>query len=803
MAPNYVGHFTQNIYLIDRCFYFTLKGVIEIAKSRIAGITIQLDSDTKPLDKALQGVNKRSRDLQSELNDVQRLLKFNPGNTELLAQQQELLGRQVENTADKLGQLRRAQAQVEQQFQNGDIGEAQYRAFRRELTETESRMQHFESRLQTTQQESRQLGRSLEEAGNKMKGFGNGMKNVGGTMSASVTAPILGGLALVTKGTEEFRQDLARLENNAEMAGVSSDGLGKAFQRLSGISEETDSNVEALSNLMATPLDEQGMLEALDALSGGMLKFPDTMKIEGLADGLQETLATGKAIGPFAELLERMGVDIDTFNDGLAKANENGTTQDYVLQALADTGLAKVNDKYRENNEELVKSREASVNFQQAMAQLGETLTPIVTAITEKVTELVNWFNQLSPTGQKVVLVVLGIAAALGPLLIIIGSVISIIGGLTAAAGALGIGLLPLVGIVAGVIAGIAALIAIGIALYKNWDEVKTYAIKIWGEIKVLLMATWEVIKAGAKNIWSSIKDFFSSIWNGIKSIFNSVIDSIVNFVKSSWNNLKTTTTDRFNAIKSTISNIWNGIKSFFNAVVNSIVSFVKGKWNNLKSNTSSIFNSVKSIITSIWNSIKSFFTSTLSNIISTVRSRFSSMVSTVRNKMNDVKSKVQDGINRVKSFLSGIDLSQMGKDMIQGLINGIGSMAKNLVRKAKGVVNGAIEGAKNLLGIASPSRVFMEIGEYTGEGMAIGMDKAGAMVQRSSRKMADAAIPNLKTPSFGEPSLTGDLSKMIQNSPIVKVYIDGQELKEMTFDYVEERQYLNTQSNLLARGIR
>jgi phage-related minor tail protein len=772
-----------------------------VAKN-IKGITIEIDGQVTGLNKALQGVNKQSRSLQSELRDVDKLLKFSPGNLELIEQKQKLLGDQVATTADKLNKLKSAQQQVEQQFRSGKIGAEQYRAFKREITESESKLGHYRSQLskvESQQKEAsssvRKLGKAFKEAGTKAKEFGSEVgKGLGGAGAAGAAA--VGGLVA---GMQEYNQDLARLKTNASAAGQDLGLVEDAFMKITEVTGETDSAVETVSNLLASGFNDNQLAGVIEQINGAAIKFSDTLKTEGIADGLQETFASGEAIGPFAELLERSGVDIDTFNTKLQEAQAKGEGANFIMKTLAEQGFGDVYNKYQELNPEVQKNAEANAQLQKSLADLAVVLSPLVVKVTEIITKFANWAAE-NPQLVTTLTTIGGILATIVGVFMALAPVVSVLVNLwPILAAAFGAITAP----VAGVIAGIAALIAIGIALYKNWDEVKAYAIKIWGEIKVLLMATWEVIKAGAKNIWNSIKDFFSSIWNGIKSIFNSVIDSIVNFVKSSWNNLKTTTTDRFNAIKSTISNIWNGIKSFFNAVVNSIVSFVKGKWNNLKSNTSSIFNSVKSTITSIWNSIKSFFTSTLSNIISTVRSRFSSMVSTVRNKMNDVKSKVQDGINRVKSFLSGIDLSQMGKDMIQGLINGIGSMAKNLVRKAKGVVNGAIEGAKNLLGIASPSRVFMEIGEYTGEGMAIGMDKAGAMVQRSSRKMADAAIPNLKTPSFGEPSLTGDLSKMIQNSPMVKVYIDGQELKEMTFDYVEERQYLSTQSNLLARGIR
>ena len=155
----------------------------------------------------------------------------------------------------------------------------------------------------------------------------------------------------------------------------------------------------------------------VDALAGASIKFKDTMKFEGMADGLKKNLATGAAIGPFAELLERSGIALDGFNEGLTAAIANGTQENYVLQELAKTGLAQTYEAYRANNEEMVKAEEANFRMQIAMAKLGAALEPILTPIIEKVTELINKFNEMDPAAQKITLAVLGIAAALGPVL--------------------------------------------------------------------------------------------------------------------------------------------------------------------------------------------------------------------------------------------------------------------------------------------------------------------------------------------------------------------------------------------------
>ncbi|MFA7079220.1 MAG: hypothetical protein WC147_12550, partial [Syntrophomonas sp.] len=268
---------------------------------------------------------------------------------------------------------------------------------------------------------------------------------------------------------------------------------------------ETDSNVEGLSELLATGFRDEQLSTLLDSLYGAAIKFKDTMKFEGIADGLQETLATGAAIGPFSELLERSGVALDGFNQGLTAAIANGTQEQYVLDVLAKTGLAGTYEAYRKNNEEMVKAEEANFRMQQAFAKLGATLEPILTPLIDMVTNLIGKFNTLSPTGQKVILIIAGLVAAIGPLLIVIGSLLTILPVLGTAIGAIS---LPIVA----VIAGITALVAAGVLLYKNWDTVKEKLTSTWGSIKRLFSGNIEALKSGILNLVSTIKNLFANM---------------------------------------------------------------------------------------------------------------------------------------------------------------------------------------------------------------------------------------------------------------------------------------------------
>ena len=123
-------------------------------------------------------------------------------------------------------------------------------------------------------------------------------------------------------------------------------------------------------------------------------------------------------------------------------------------------------------------------------------------------------------------------------------------------------------------------------------------------------------------------------------------------------------------------------------------------------------------------------------------KEKFGGMKKNISDKMEETGTAIRDKWDAVMEFFGGIDLSGTGRDMIQGLIGGIKSKAGDLVNAAKGVVNDAIQGAKNLLGISSPSRVFMKFGRNIDEGLIVGIDSLVSKVARASRKMVDAAMP-------------------------------------------------------------
>ncbi|MBJ8070539.1 DUF2207 domain-containing protein [Bacillus cereus] len=162
---------------------------------RIKGITVEIGGNTVGLQNALKDVNKRSNDLAKELKDVERLLKFDPGNVEALAQKQKLLTQQIENTTEKLDKLKAAEQQVQAQFQNGKISEEQYRSFRREIEFTQGSLDGLKNKLGNMKAEQENVASSTRQLETLFHATGKSVDDFAGALGNRLVNAIKSGTA--------------------------------------------------------------------------------------------------------------------------------------------------------------------------------------------------------------------------------------------------------------------------------------------------------------------------------------------------------------------------------------------------------------------------------------------------------------------------------------------------------------------------------------------------------------------------------------------------------------------------------
>lgn len=239
--------------------------------------------------------------------------------------------------------------------------------------------------LDETSDSAEKAGKAVKEAGSGMEDGGKGAKTFDialGTLIGNGLSMVIGKCAELLEQTKELRRDLSFLEQNAKDAGMGMEELHDKAGELYAITGDTNEVVEAMSNILATGFnDADKAYEAIDLLAGAVVKFPETMKIESLADSLQETIATGEAAGQFSELLGRLGVDVDKFNERLSRTRSAASRQNLALQTLRKEGLDELWESYKTGNTDMIEAEKANYELQLRYVELAKSIEPIETKI--------------------------------------------------------------------------------------------------------------------------------------------------------------------------------------------------------------------------------------------------------------------------------------------------------------------------------------------------------------------------------------------------------------------------------------
>ncbi|PFA86662.1 DUF2207 domain-containing protein [Bacillus thuringiensis] len=759
---------------------------------RIKGITIEIGGETTGLQNALKDVNKQSDNLAKELKDVERLLKFDPGNVEALAQKQKLLTQQIENTTEKLDKLKAAEQQVQAQFQNGKISEEQYRAFRREIEFTQGSLDGLKNKLGNMKAEqenvassTRQLETLFSATGKSVDDFagalGNRLVNAirNGTATSKQLEQAIGIIGREALGTEadieklqralrsvdagnsiqqvrnelrDLQQEAGRTEKKFEglkvglenviggmaagggiasavekamdmsklktkiditfdvpesskksveeaIRGVSTYGID-AEEALEGVrrqwalnkdaSDETNAavvkgaatiaasyagidfneliqetneigatlgitNEEALG-LVNTLLKTGFPPEQLDIIAeygdqmiqagfsakevqGIMSAGVDTKSwnIDNLLDGVKEGRIKMAEFGAgvdksMQEVLDKTKISADQFEkwgQAIAGGGENG--QKAMLEATkALAGVENATDRnalgtkmfgtlWEDQGKKIIDTilkaegkqvdlkkgvedlqgatskidASPAVKFQQAMQDLQVALQPVLAVIADLVSKFAEWISnnpELAATLAAIAVaigVIAGAFMALAPIVAVITSIGWAMTGLVA--------IIPII---------VALVVALGVAIYKNWDDIKQWTIDAWNAIGEFLVGIWDGIVQWASETWNSISESTSEVWNSIKEYLIEVWNGIVESLSEIWNSIVETTTEIWNSIVEYLTGIWDGVVETLSEV-----------WNGISQTTSEVWTAISEFFINTWNGLVAFLTPILQGI--------------------------------------------------------------------------------------------------------------------------------------------------------------------------------------------
>lgn len=330
------------------------------------------------------------------------------------------------------------------------------------------------------------------------------------------------------------------------------------------------------------------------------------------------------------------------------------------------------------------------------------------------------------------------------------------------------------------------------------WNGISGGLAQIWQGIQLMAQGAWELIKnviltpvlmivdiitgdfdgmgSHLTQIWGNIRNAAATFWEGIKTYFSGVVSAIVGFVQAEFGLLKNALLTIWNTIKTAAISIWENLKDSVVNLTKSLLQTAQNLWNGFTSFLSNLWQSITSTAVAAWESLKTCVNELINGIVSGAKTAW-----------EDLKTSVSDTIESIKGFfmsLGDINLMEIGKNIIQGLIDGVGSMVDAVKDKVAEVAGGIKDKITGALGIHSPSRWMRDmIGKNMMLGWEIGIDKNAKYPKAALENAIDFNLPKISPEMVLAGSVKGitgssyvmsrQTNKTINNNPVINITME------------------------------
>lgn len=680
------------------------------------GLVIKFGGDTTGLQDALKSVQKQARNAQSNLRDVNRELKFDPSNADLLELKMNALNKSVEETKKQLDMYKQALQQLESKKQSGAKltaqEEAQYDSLKLAIVRCERQLDSYGKELADTARKAEgsktaigKLGQTIEDNADKLSSAGSKMAGAGTKLSGGIIGAA-GALTGLASSQEEAIQQSGQLETAWVSAGGTAEQASSTYASFYRILGDSSSATEASQNLARLTTNEQELQQWTDIAAGAYATFGDALPLQNLAEAAQETAHTGTVTGGLADALnwstasaEQWSAALsghssaqaafnqavaegqtkeDAFNAALAACGSEQERSQLITETL--TGLyADAGRQYQETNKDLLASRDAQNEMNQSMQELGEAALPVKTAVTEIGTSLLNtlapaleavtgWYKNLTPEQQTLVN-----NLALGA--VAFGGVTTAIGKTMEAAEGVG-------------------------SAFKTAGE-------LWGGAKKLMGDTGFLSKIGtgftnivskSGGLGSMLTGTLSSGWTGFTGLIaahpiglgiaavSAAVAGLTWFFtqtetgKQMWSDFTGWISEKWQAVQDFFAGVpefWGGIWEQVSTGVSDFCTGVGEKWEQLKQGASDTWENIKTGASNAWNDLKTNVGNLAQGAVDTVSNWWNNLTGNTDSAFWQIASTVQNDMDTAKTVGSS------AAGALQAAMNGDWETAKSQAANA------------------------------------------------------------------------------------------------------------------------
>lgn len=544
--------------------------------TKVRGITIELGADTSGLSKALSGVNKEIGSTQKQLKDVERLLKLDPKNTELLEQKQRLLKDAIGQTTDKVVALKKAQEQVSEQIAKTGEGQEQYDALQREIFSCEQELVNLKKAAEESQSAMSKIG---QVAGSISSATGN-MASKTRALSAAAAGVLgtLGGMAIkagqtaddlntMAKQTGISTEELQKMQYAADLIDVPVDTITGSLKKLKKNMTSTSKETQAAWEQLGVSLTDNvtGEFRNIDDV------FYDTVKALSSIDNEVERDTTAMTL--FGKSADELAGIIDDGGEALKRLGEEAKNKGVIISQEDLDAANEMNDSI-----DKLKA-EATGTFAQIGTEVAQMLLPYIPQIQAALEKTLDVIRNIDPEKLKFAVKILAVVAALSPLLSILAGLFGIVQKLA-----------PIFGVLSGAIGTISAPILIAVAAIAllvakgDWLQEKLQQVDDFLQ-NIFAKDFTEIFGPVLGGIINKFMSTFKASWDNFKKILDGIIDIVRGVFTGNW------------------QRAWEGVKKIFSGIFDSFVGIAKAPLNGIISLINSMIDKINSFA-GVFNSI-------------------------------------------------------------------------------------------------------------------------------------------------------------------------------------------------------
>ena len=675
-----------------------------MAFNTIKGLTVEIGGDTTKLGKALDDVNKKGRDVSSELSEINKLLKFNPGNTDLLAQKQKVLADAIANSAEKLETLKKAEKQVQEQFKRGEVSEDQVRALQREIIQTESKMKSYQKEAKETAKQTDKFGQAAKAAVSGLASFGATAAKVATTglaVAATAATAAAGALAKMSTGAAAYADEIL---TTSTVTGIATDKL----QAYTYAAELVDVSVETLTKSQAKNI------KSMAAVQNGTKQMVEAYdKLGVAATNADGSLRDGETV--YWEVIDALGkMENETERDAIAMQILGKSAQE--LNPLIEAGSARMAELAQEAQDVGAVMSEDALNamgaFDDSLQRLqgsagaaknalGSVLLPELTTLATEGTALISEFTRtLNESGGGLEGFLIAVEE-IGPQ---IGEKIGeLFGGIIEKASELipsiiTIGMSLVTSLVESIVAQAPALVETGIqAMVAILDGLTKAIPRVVQAVVDMIPQLVQALVEGIPQMIDGAVQLLLAILDAIPLIIPPLVEAIPQIV-----------TAVIGGLLDAIPDLIDGAVTFLLAIVDAIPLLIEALIPEIPTIVDTVINGLLACMPAlIQGAIQLLFgiLEALPQICAALNRETPRIVTTI-----------------VTSLVKSIpELVKAGGQLLSGLVKGM--MDFDLTKSISKIGNSIVKGFKKIFDIHSPSRVMAQIGGQLSEGLAVGIE--------------------------------------------------------------------------------